>query len=897
MSTFKLAIIATLVVASASLADVSVSFSNSIASVGGAADTQPGTITLDFTVDSVGDVVLDASCSATDLGVKAAVDGWDGPVGSVGYTDMSFSIILNASVAKALRVSAWGGAGGGLGVTGENQWKIDDSGADSIVASVASLTYPVGLKITGIDWTSGNTGGETAVQLDATEGTFSHIITNATDSWSVSDNILTVDSLSFGNATTNGGYTLQGFSFDLVDASEVETVSITTFTENPGTTAGLITNIFTVFANGTETASTGNTGLPTDGSLYGATGSFDWSWEPVDLFDSTVVTGRVGTGWAYDGGQDAYGPKTITTTTIGMNAGDAIIMTISTNDLVLPAGKFLRLDNLQIRDDNGKSRVFFYDASEGTSTQITGSDPGQNPVAVGNYVYQALNQIVEDGDKIAFTTLGDSQVRQYGFQFSLAEVTDQTGVPQNLAATPVDSAILLDWDDDDSGYPLQEYTVYRSLSSGVTTNDFLANVTLSTIADTGLTNGITYYYAVSSTGTNGVESALSAVISAIPVADSGAIVMIQHLDATVGESVTLTNGNEMLVWGDQSGNGNNAVDGPGSPILWPSASLSGTGLSGMDVRTNRANITAFDSIETDAFLDFSGEAATNSGFSVLVAFKADYVTQDNTRNVVIGTQENMGGGVNGFGLRYDRGNMYAFANSSGILTTINKTALGGVKVIDGDTMVFAFTYKTASGLMSFWDSKNGTVATATAAPFGNFTTSDALYLAGSGNGGQYMDGMIGEVQVFSTTMSESELVSRGQTLATKWGAIAASGFDVWALDWGVNIGSTTNDYDNDGVLNLAEYALNGNPTNGFDDTETELISDAGLIYLHAQAHGDDELVYEVQTIDNLQYGTWTNAGYTSIIGTNVTGGAYDYVTNAVPTTDPVKFIRVKVDQN
>jgi hypothetical protein len=44
----------------------------------------------------------------------------------------------------------------------------------------------------------------------------------------------------------------------------------------------------------------------------------------------------------------------------------------------------------------------------------------------------------------------------------------------------------------------------------------------------------------------------------------------------------------------------------------------------------------------------------------------------------------------------------------------------------------------------------------------------------------------------------------------------------------------------------------------------------------------------VETSTNLGSGIWTNAGY-SVIGTNVTGGVYDQVTNKISTAAPATW--------
>ena len=40
--------------------------------------------------------------------------------------------------------------------------------------------------------------------------------------------------------------------------------------------------------------------------------------------------------------------------------------------------------------------------------------------------------------------------------------------------------------------------------------------------------------------------------------------------------------------------------------------------------------------------------------------------------------------------------------------------------------------------------------------------------------------------------------------------------DYWMESWGVDLGGVTNDYDSDGLDNLGEYGLGGDPTNDLD---------------------------------------------------------------------------------
>jgi hypothetical protein len=123
----------------------------------------------------------------------------------------------------------------------------------------------------------------------------------------------------------------------------------------------------------------------------------------------------------------------------------------------------------------------------------------------------------------------------------------------------------------------------------------------------------------------------------------------------------------------------------------------------------------------------------------------------------------------------------------------------------------------------------------------------------------------------------------------------ASGYALWALGWGVPIGTTTNDYDGDWLKNLAEYALNGNPTDPLDTGIQPTLTRSGneLRYTHPRRNDDTNLVYVVETCTNLVSRVWTNAGYT-VTGTNVIGGPYDELLYRVPVDAPQTYIRLKI---
>lgn len=125
---------------------------------------------------------------------------------------------------------------------------------------------------------------------------------------------------------------------------------------------------------------------------------------------------------------------------------------------------------------------------------------------------------------------------------------------------------------------------------------------------------------------------------------------------------------------------------------------------------------------------------------------------------------------------------------------------------------------------------------------------------------------------------------------------APSGYEVWASAWGVDLGAPTDDFDGDGLSNLYEYGLGGNPTNALVTGDLPIFSNNGglLTYVHPQRSDDPHLRYSLETSTNLVDGIWINAGYIAV-GTNVTEETLNYVTNSIVTTNGQNFIRLIIE--
>ena len=129
--------------------------------------------------------------------------------------------------------------------------------------------------------------------------------------------------------------------------------------------------------------------------------------------------------------------------------------------------------------------------------------------------------------------------------------------------------------------------------------------------------------------------------------------------------------------------------------------------------------------------------------------------------------------------------------------------------------------------------------------------------------------------------------------------LKVGGYAKWASGWDIDIGSETNDYDLDGLLNVYEYGLEGDPTNAADQgtsPEFGTVNVGGTNwfgYIHPQLSDPDSgISYSLALSSDLVSGDWvTNAGY-AVSGTNVTGSTLDYVTNITTIVENQKFIRL-----
>ena len=124
-------------------------------------------------------------------------------------------------------------------------------------------------------------------------------------------------------------------------------------------------------------------------------------------------------------------------------------------------------------------------------------------------------------------------------------------------------------------------------------------------------------------------------------------------------------------------------------------------------------------------------------------------------------------------------------------------------------------------------------------------------------------------------------------------------YAIWKQDYGVT--NSLVDADGDGLDNLTEYGLGGDPTNALDRgyATTTLTEGAAMSYVYPMLSAPNSgISYSLEITDNLISGTWTNDGY-SVSGTNENGYAagFDAVTNQLSTAvKDEQFIRLRIEE-
>lgn len=118
----------------------------------------------------------------------------------------------------------------------------------------------------------------------------------------------------------------------------------------------------------------------------------------------------------------------------------------------------------------------------------------------------------------------------------------------------------------------------------------------------------------------------------------------------------------------------------------------------------------------------------------------------------------------------------------------------------------------------------------------------------------------------------------------------------WKSAYGLVQDADGND-DGDTLMNFAEFALGGNPTNSADTgyAPTVRTTANGFEYVHVQRKFTP-VAYSLESTDDLVSGVWTNTAYT-VVSTSTMDAEFDVVTNQIPDRGQGnEFIRLRIQQ-
>jgi fibronectin type 3 domain-containing protein len=462
--------------------------------------------------------------------------------------------------------------------------------------------------------------------------------------------------------------------------------------------------------------------------------------------------------------------------------------------------------------------------------------------------------------------------------------------PSGLVASSGDGNVTLDWNDQIA----DSYTVYRGTTSG-SYLQIATNVTTSSFLDNTVTPGTPYYYVVSATK-DSVESLFSDELVVIPYNNVVGSSLFAHLDGSNASNVTADENQIVSLWADLTANDRDASSTGGfGTVFYPSRDASESGLDGvefgfLDLPTTTKTKSAllwFDAAGQNTWLDFNDPlgARPYSGFAVFAVVHPNEILAGVNRDVVMGSTESL------FSIRYENGRPQVRLGPGASPTILQGTA-GAAKV--GETLVIAVNYNAITGQLELWDSESGLTATATRAA-GDFTSpTQGFFLGGSVNPDQYMKGMIGEAKIYRGNMTPTEFSTERSALVTKWIGGSGSGFSSWITQPFTNgtipegQRGPNQDFDNDGIRNLVEYAIAGqDPT--VPNTAIGTFTSTSLSFnKRLDATG---ITYDIESSTLLTAGSWAPLGKPPVVD-DTNSISYTFISG----TPPKNFLRLKVTQ-
>jgi hypothetical protein len=492
---------------------------------------------------------------------------------------------------------------------------------------------------------------------------------------------------------------------------------------------------------------------------------------------------------------------------------------------------------------NDRADVLIYDASANAVTAVQW-DTKPDSMPTGTWA-------LENGDVMVVAIGASNGANDFRWKSLTLDIPASSGIapPTALSAVPADALVKLNWNVDTSG-SLAYYNVYRSTTSGSGYAPIATGVTTNTHTDLAVTNGTTYYYVATAVDTSAFETAYSLEASATPTTDL-VIVDLNNNRQADARSATNSTGT-FQAFGSSTLLGKVTVGqylaSMSRSVLKFPLQLSSLGSH----TTNDIQKAVLRMYMTSNTLGASGDGSVIEVFNSLTVPVNSAVSSNHFQDVT-------------------------FTKTADWSSITSASSPGQWYEVDVTAAVLA-------------DLAQGETGTSAGTAFRLQLNNDIQILASNA---------IRRVEFVDNFETIPPAASRIPQLRIKWKS-GLTPYDAWAALWlPANVSSPASDNDADGLNNLYEYGLNGNPINGTQAPAalpTFTKTGESFIYVHPKRSDDANLVYTVETTTDLVFGSWTSTGYT-VGGTDVTGGTLNYVTNTVDTVEDQKFIRLKIEQN
>jgi arylsulfatase A-like enzyme len=375
--------------------------------------------------------------------------------------------------------------------------------------------------------------------------------------------------------------------------------------------------------------------------------------------------------------------------------------------------------------------------------------------------------------------------------------TTTPAAPAGLTASPGDGSVSLDWDDNTEPN-LGSYSVYRSTTPANYGPAMASGLTSSAYVDNTAVNGTTYHYVVTAADNDSNESPQSAEVSATPEPVAGVIRFGSDNDGLAG--FTQSAGSATEIWTTQ----------PGS-VQYRNQDT-GTQNSSF-LRAFPLDRSAGSSYRIEGVVTLTDGYADDNNRVGLYLFGDSAQVPDEDEAGAIGLifnlDDSVTGGPPGSNARDDIGLRIGIDSPTLVENVLrNQSTTPFAQDLFGTTITLAAD-------ISFINDGADRIridASLTDASGDQSNVSTTVLAA------DYTGDYFGFVTRARARNYPGTAANRGAPWIMDYRSFYLSGsgtpldlYEQWASGWGTDIGGITHDHEPDGVINLFEYALGGNP--------------------------------------------------------------------------------------